>query len=225
MPQYTPPLRDMQFVLHEMLNVEAELAKLPQHEDIDAETIDAVLEEGGKFCSDILQPLNAVGDREGCKLDADGNVKTPTGFKDAYKQYVEAGWPSLAADVDYGGQGLPHLLSSAFMEMINSSNQAWGMYPGLSHGAYTALLAFGTDAQKDLYLPKLVSGEWTGTMCLTEPHCGTDLGILKTKAEEQGDGSYAISGTKIFISAGEHDMADNIVHLVLARLPDAPEPW
>ena len=223
MPQYTPPLRDMQFVLHEMLNVEAELAKLPQHEDIDAETIDAVLEEGGKFCSEILQPLNAVGDREGCKLDADGNVTTPTGFKDAYKQYVEAGWPSLAADVDYGGQGLPHLLSSAFMEMMNSSNQAWGMYPGLSHGAYTALLAFGTDAQKDLYLPKLVSGEWTGTMCLTEPHCGTDLGILKTKAEEQPDGSYAVSGTKIFISAGEHDMADNIVHLVLARLPDAPE--
>ena len=223
MPQYTPPLRDMQFVLHEMLNVEAELAKLPEHEDIDAETVDAVLEEGGKFCADILQPLNAVGDREGCKLDADGNVTTPTGFKDAYKQYVEAGWPSLAADVNYGGQGLPHLLSSAFMEMINSSNQAWGMYPGLSHGAYTALLAFGTDALKDLYLPKLVSGEWTGTMCLTEPHCGTDLGILKTKADDNGDGSYAIYGTKIFISAGEHDMADNIVHLVLARLPDAPE--
>ncbi len=223
MPQYTPPLRDMQFVLHEMLNVEAELAKLPEHEDIDAETVDAVLEEGGKFYADILQPLNAVGDREGCKLDADGNVTTPTGFRDAYQQYVAAGWPSLAADVNYGGQGLPHLLSSAFMEMINSSNQAWGMYPGLSHGAYTALLAFGTDALKDLYLPKLVSGEWTGTMCLTEPHCGTDLGILKTKADDNGDGSYAISGTKIFISAGEHDMADNIVHLVLARLPDAPE--
>ncbi|MCK5865906.1 MAG: acyl-CoA dehydrogenase C-terminal domain-containing protein, partial [Marinobacter adhaerens] len=210
-------------VLHEMLNVEAELAKLPEHEDIDAETVDAVLEEGGKFCADILQPLNAVGDREGCKLDADGNVTTPTGFRDAYQQYVAAGWPSLAADVNYGGQGLPHLLSSAFMEMINSSNQAWGMYPGLSHGAYTALLAFGTDALKDLYLPKLVSGEWTGTMCLTEPQCGTDLGLIRTRATPNDDGSYALEGTKIWITGGEHDLVDNIVHLVLAKLPGAPD--
>ncbi len=222
MPQYTPPLRDMQFVLHEMLNVESALKKLPQHADIDADTINSILEEGGKFCADVLYPLNRVGDREGCTYHGDGVVTTPTGFKEAYAQFVEAGWGALGMDPQYGGQGLPHVIHSAFMEMMNSANQAWTMYPGLSHGAYNALHAFGTDAQKDLYLPKLVSGQWTGTMCLTEPHAGTDLGILKTKAEPQGDGTYAITGTKIFISAGEHDMAENIVHLVLARLPDAP---
>ena len=222
MPQYTPPLRDMQFVLHEMLNVEGALKKLPPHADIDAATIDSVLEEGGKFCAEVLYPLNRVGDREGCTYHGDGVVTTPTGFKEAYQQFVEAGWGGLGMDPDYGGQGLPHVVHSAFMEMMNSANQAWTMYPGLSHGAYNALHAFGTDEQKNLYLPKLVSGEWTGTMCLTEPHAGTDLGILKTKAEPNADGSYSITGTKIFISAGEHDMAQNIVHLVLARLPDAP---
>ncbi len=222
MPQYTPPLRDMQFVLHEMLEVEKHLRKLPPHEDIDVDTINTVLEEGGKFCAEILYPLNQVGDREGCKLQPDGEVKTPTGFKEAYKQFVEAGWPSLGTDPEFGGQGLPHVVDSAFMEMMNSANQAWTMYPGLSHGAYNALHAFGTPEQKALYLPKLVSGEWTGTMCLTEAHCGTDLGLLKTRAEPNSDGSYSITGTKIFISAGEHDMAANIVHLVLARLPDAP---
>ncbi len=222
MPQYTPPLRDMKFVLHEMLDVETRLRKLPPHADIDAATIDTVLEEGGKFCAEVLYPLNQVGDREGCKRSDDGSVTTPTGFKEAYKQFIEAGWPSLGTDPEYGGQGLPHVVDSAFMEMMNSANQAWTMYPGLSHGAYNALHAFGTPEQKNLYLPKLVSGEWTGTMCLTEAHCGTDLGLLKSRAEPNADGSYSITGTKIFISAGEHDMAENIVHLVLARLPDAP---
>jgi alkylation response protein AidB-like acyl-CoA dehydrogenase len=222
MGQYNPPLRDMKFVLHEMLRVETQLRKMPPHADIDVATIDAVLEEGGKFCSEVLYPLNQVGDREGCTRHADGRVTTPAGFKEAYQQFIEAGWSSLGADPAYGGQGLPHVVDSAFMEMLNSANQAWTMYTGLSHGAYNALHAFGTPEQKDLYLPKLVSGEWTGTMCLTEAHAGTDLGMLKTRAEPQADGSYAISGTKIFISAGEHDMSANIVHLVLARLPDAP---
>ena len=222
MAKYTPPLRDMKFVLHELLNVERELKALPPHADIDAETIDTILEEGGKFCAEVLQPINATGDREGCKLNADGSVTTPTGFKAAYRQFVEAGWPSLGADPDFGGQGLPHVVHSAFMEMMNSCNQSFTMYPGLSHGAYNALHAFGTPEQKKTYLPKLVSGEWTGTMCLTEAHCGTDLGLLKSRAEPQADGSYAITGTKIFISAGEHDLSKNIVHLVLARLPDAP---
>jgi len=222
MAKYTPPLRDMKFVLHEMLQVERELKAIPQHADIDAATIDSVLEAGGQFCSEVLQPLNAVGDREGCKLLPDGEVKTPTGFKQAYAQFVEAGWPSLGCATEYGGQGLPHVVASAFMEMMNSANQSWAMYPGLSHGAYNALKAFGTPEQKRLFLPKLVSGEWTGTMCLTEAHCGTDLGMLKTRAEPQADGSYSITGTKIFISAGEHDLSKNILHLVLARLPDAP---
>jgi alkylation response protein AidB-like acyl-CoA dehydrogenase len=222
MAKYTPPLRDMKFVLHEMLQVERELKPIPQHADIDAATIDSVLEAGGQFCAEVLQPLNAVGDREGCKLLPNGDVKTPTGFKEAYKQFVEAGWPSLGADPDFGGQGLPHVVHSAVMEMQNSANQAWTMYPGLSHGAYNALHAFGTPEQKKTFLPKLVSGEWTGTMCLTEAHCGTDLGMLKTRADPRPDGSYAITGTKIFISAGEHDMSENILHLVLARLPDAP---
>ena len=222
MGSYNPPLRDMQFVLHEMLDLQTQLRALPQHADIDVETIDSVLEEGGKFCAEVIFPLNQVGDREGCKLNADGTVTTPTGFKAAYKQFVEAGWPSLGCDPDFGGQGLPHVLASAFMEMMNSANQAWTMYTGLSHGAYNALHAFGTPEQKKLYLPKLVSGDWTGTMCLTESHCGTDLGMLRTRAEPKGDGTYAVTGTKIFISAGEHDMSNNIVHLVLARLPDAP---
>ncbi|MFA5941542.1 MAG: acyl-CoA dehydrogenase C-terminal domain-containing protein [Sinimarinibacterium sp.] len=222
MPTYTPPLRDMRFVLHELLNAERELRELPPHADIDAATIDSVLEEGGKFCAEVLFPLNQIGDREGCTYKGDGVVTTPTGFKEAYAKFVEAGWGALGMDPDFGGQGLPHVIHSAFMEMMNSANQAWTMYPGLSHGAYNALHAFGTPEQKKVYLTKLVSGEWTGTMCLTESHAGTDLGILKTKAEPRGDGTYAITGTKIFISAGEHDMSKNIIHLVLARLPDAP---
>ncbi|MFN3295194.1 acyl-CoA dehydrogenase C-terminal domain-containing protein [Caldimonas sp.] len=223
MPQYTPPLRDMQFVMHEVLNVVDELKTLPAHADIDAETINAVLEEGGKFAAQVIFPLNISGDEEGCTLDKTTHeVKAPKGFKEAYRQYVEGGWPALSCDPEYGGQGLPHVVNQSFYEMLNSANQAWTMYPGLSHGAYEALHAHGTPEQKKLYLPKLVSGEWTGTMCLTEPHCGTDLGLLRTKAEPQGDGTYKLTGQKIFISAGEHDLAENIVHLVLARLPDAP---
>ncbi|MDD3765254.1 MAG: acyl-CoA dehydrogenase C-terminal domain-containing protein [Nevskiales bacterium] len=222
MPQYTPPLRDMQFVLHELLDVETQLKALPQHAEIDAETIDQIVEEAGKFCSNVVFPLNQSGDEEGCTYAGDGVVTAPKGFKEAYQQYVEAGWPALSCDPDFGGQGLPELVNNVLYEMLNSSNQAWTMYPGLTHGAYACLLEHGTDEQKSVYLPKIVSGEWTGTMCLTEPHCGTDLGILRSKAEPNGDGSYAISGTKIFISSGEHDLAENIVHLVLARLPDAP---
>lgn len=223
MPQYTAPLRDMQFVLHELLDVESELKQLPAHADLDADTINQVLEEGGKFASEILFPLNHSGDREGCKLDvATHTVTAPKGYKEAYQKYVEAGWPSLACDPEYGGQGLPLVVNNSFYEMLNSANQAWTMYPGLSHGAYECLHAHGTPEQQALYLTRLVSGEWTGTMCLTESHCGTDLGMLKTKAVPQADGSYQLTGSKIFISAGEHDLSTNIVHLVLARLPDAP---
>jgi len=223
MPQYTPPLRDMQFVMHEVLNVVDELKLLPAHADIDADTINAVLEEGGKFAAEVLAPLNQSGDEEGCTLDKTTHeVKAPRGFKEAYAKYVEGGWPALSCDPAFGGQGLPHIVNQSFYEMLNSANQSWTMYPGLSHGAYEALRAHGSDEQKALYLPKLSSGHWTGTMCLTEAHCGTDLGLLRTKAEPQPDGTYRITGNKIFISAGEHDLAENIIHLVLARLPDAP---
>ena len=222
MGQYTAPLRDMQFVLHELLGVENHLKEMPQHAEIDADTINQVIEEAGKFCSEVIFPINQSGDREGCTYHGDGVVTAPKGFKEAYQQYVEGGWPALGCDPEYGGQGLPILINNAVYEMLNSANQAWTMYPGLSHGAYEALHAHGTDELKLAYLPKLVSGVWTGTMCLTEPHCGTDLGILRSKAEPLADGSYAITGTKIFISAGEHDLSENIIHLVLARLPDAP---
>ncbi|BEP33783.1 acyl-CoA dehydrogenase C-terminal domain-containing protein [Variovorax sp. V59] len=224
MPSYNPPLRDMQFVLHEVLNVADELKALPAHAETDADTINAVIEEAGKFAAEVTFPLNISGDEEGCTLDkATHEVKTPKGFKDAYARYVEGGWPALSCDPAFGGQGLPFVVNQCLFEMLNSANQAWTMYPGLSHGAYEALVAHGTEEQKKTYLPKLTSGEWTGTMCLTEPHCGTDLGLLRTKAEPQADGTYRITGSKIFISAGEHDMADNIIHLVLARLPDAPK--
>jgi alkylation response protein AidB-like acyl-CoA dehydrogenase len=224
MPIYNPPLRDMQFVLHEVFNVVDEYRAMPRHAEVDADTINAVLEEGGKFASEVIFPLNIGGDEEGCKLDRETHeVTTPTGFKDAYARFVEGGWPALSCDPDFGGQGLPFALNQCFYEMLNSANQAWTMYPGLSHGAYEALHAHGTDEQKKVYLPKLVSGEWTGSMCLTESHCGTDLGLLRTKAEPQADGSYRLTGNKIFISAGEHDLAENIIHLVLARLPDAPQ--
>jgi len=223
MSQYVAPLRDMQFVLHELLEVGNELKQIPRYAEVDADTINQVLEEGAKFTSKVLFPLNLPGDHEGCHLDAATHeVSTPKGFKEAYRQFVEAGWPSLTCDPEYGGQGLPIVLYNPFSEMLNACNQAWYMYPGLSHGAYECLHEHGTAEQKKLYLPKLVSGEWTGTMCLTEAHCGTDLGLLRSKAEPQPDGSYRITGSKIFISAGEHDMAANIVHLVLARLPDAP---
>jgi alkylation response protein AidB-like acyl-CoA dehydrogenase len=223
MPTYNPPLRDMQFVMHEVLHVTDEFKTMPRHAEVDVDTINAILEEGGKFAVDVIFPLNISGDEEACVHDKTTHeVTTPKGFKQAFKQYAEGGWPALACDPEYGGQGLPIVVNQCFYEMLNSANQAWTMYPGLTHGAYEALHAHGTDEQKKTYLPKLTSGEWTGTMCLTEPHCGTDLGLLRTKAEPQADGTYKITGNKIFISAGEHDMVSNIVHLVLARLPDAP---
>ena len=223
MPSYVAPLRDMHFVIHELLDVEATFKNSSKYAEVDKDTINQVLEEAGKFCTNVLLPLNQVGDREGCRRLDDGSIKTPTGFKDAYQQFVEGGWASLACDANFGGQDLPQLVNSAVYEMMNSANQAWTMYPGLSHGAYECLHAHGTEYQKNTYLEKLVSGQWTGTMCLTEPHCGTDLGILKTKAEPLDDGTYRITGTKIFISSGDHDLSENIVHLVLARLPNAPE--
>ncbi len=224
MPSYTPPLRDLQFVMHEVLKVADEYKALPAYAEVDVDTINAVLEEGGKFASEVTFPLNISGDEEGCRLDRETHeVTTPKGFKEAYAKYVEGGWPALSGDPEFGGQGLPIVVSQAFYEMLNAANQAWTMYPGLTSGAYAALRTHGTPEQKKTYLPKLVSGEWTGTMCLTEPHCGTDLGLLRTKAEPQADGTYRITGNKIFISAGEHDLVPNIVHLVLARLPDAPK--
>jgi alkylation response protein AidB-like acyl-CoA dehydrogenase len=223
MPQYTPPLRDMQFVLHELFKVSDEFKALPKHAEVDAATINAVLEEGGKFAAEVLFPLNQSGDAEGCTLDRTTHaVSAPKGFKQAYAQYVEGGWAALSCDPEYGGQGLPITLNQCFFEMMNSANQAWTMYPGLTHGAYECLHTHGTPEQKATYLPKLTSGRWMGTMCLTEAHCGTDLGLLRSKAEPQADGSYRINGSKIFISSGENDLAENIVHLVLARLPDSP---
>lgn len=221
MPEYKAPLRDMQFVLHEVLDSETHYQSIGA-EDASRDMVDAILGEAAKFCEEVLAPLNQVGDKEGCTWN-DGVVTTPTGFKEAYQQWTENGWPSLSNPVEFGGQGLPDSIGNMVSELVSTANWAWGMYPGLSHGAMNTLELHGTDEQKETYLTKLVSGEWTGTMCLTEPHCGSDLGILKSKAEPQADGSYAISGTKIFISAGEHDMVENIVHIVLARLPDAPE--
>lgn len=221
MPTYNPPLKDMRFVLRDVLDFDQHYATLPGAEEATPDTVDAILEEGAKFARDVLSPLNSVGDTEGCTW-SDGNVKTPTGFREAYKQYVDAGWPSMIQSEELGGQGLPESLGTILSEMNGTANWSWAMYPGLSHGAMNTLAAHGTEEQQQAYLTKLVSGEWTGTMCLTESHCGTDLGLLKTRAEPNEDGSFAITGQKIFISAGEHDMADNIVHIVLARLPGAP---
>ncbi len=224
MPSYTPPLRDMQFLLHEVHQAVDQLSAMPRFADLDVDTVNAVMEEAGKFTSTVTAPLNLSGDAEGCTLDKTHHTVTaPKGFKEAYAQFVEGGWPALTCDPEYGGQGLPATVGTCVGEMLNAANQAWAMYYGLSHGAYEALSAHGTDAQKQTYLPKLTSGEWTGTMCLTEPQCGTDLGLLRTKAEPQPDGTYKLTGSKIFISAGEHDFVPNIVHLVLARLPDAPK--
>tara|TARA_R110002110_G_scaffold165930_16_gene366360 strand:+ start:3057 stop:4856 length:1800 start_codon:yes stop_codon:yes gene_type:complete len=220
MPSYKAPLREYRFLLNELLDF-SQYANLPGFQDAPADLVVAILEEAAKLTEEVLQPLNQVGDREGCKLE-NGVVTTPTGFKDAYKLLVDGGWPALVADTAYGGQGLPNALGVIFNEMVSSANMAFGMYPGLSHGAYSALSQHGTDEQKKKYLPRLVTGEWTGTMNLTEPHCGTDLGLLRTKAVPVGDGSYKISGQKIFISAGEHDLAENILHLVLARIEGAP---
>lgn len=222
MPEYKVPYRDMRFALNEVFDISHHYSQLPGCEEVSQDMVDAILEEGGKFAERVIGPLNQIGDQQGCQFN-DGEVKTPDGFKEAYQQYQEAGWPSLAHAEEWGGQGLPNSLGIVMSELIGTANWSWSMYPGLSHGAMQTLEQHGTQEQKETYLTKLVSGEWTGTMCLTEAHCGTDLGMLRTKAEPSDDGSYAISGTKIFISAGQHDMTDNIVHIVLARLPDAPE--
>ncbi len=222
MPEYKAPLRDIQFVIHEMLNSEELYQSLPGYEDATPDLMNAIIDEAAKFSENVLSPLNQSGDEEGCVWSEEG-VKTPEGFVEAYKQYVEGGWPALSAEPGHGGQGMPGLLGIINNELAGTANWSWLMYPGLSHGAIRTIEEHGDDEQKDKYLTKLISGDWTGTMCLTEAHCGTDLGLLRTKAEPQADGSYAVTGTKIFISAGEHDMAENIVHIVLARLPDAPE--
>ncbi len=220
MPTYTAPVKDMQFVLHEVLNITG--SDVPGYADLDEGFTSAVLEEAGKVARDVLAPLNASGDREGCHLE-NGVVRTPKGFDVAFKAMKDGGWTALDCDPDYGGQGLPYLMGTAVGEMFVSANMAFNMYQGLTHGAYSAIHVHGTDAQKATYLPKMVSCEWTGTMNLTEPHCGTDLGQMRTKAEPQDDGSYKITGQKIFISAGEHDLADNIIHLVLAKAPGGGE--
>jgi alkylation response protein AidB-like acyl-CoA dehydrogenase len=220
MAVYKGPVKDINFVLNEVLDV-ASLAKLPGYEDATPDTIQAILEEAAKLCENVLFPLNRTGDEEGCHYE-NGVVRTPKGFKEAYDQFREGGWTAVTCDPEYGGQGLPATVGFALQEMFTASNQAFSMYPGLSHGAYEALSRHGSDELKKLYLPKLTDGTWSGTMCLTEPHCGTDLGMLRTRAEPQPDGSYSITGTKIFISAGEHDLTENILHLVLARPEGAP---
>ncbi len=220
MPTYTAPIRDLQFVLNDVLDVSK--ADVPGYDEMEPDFTSAVLNEAGKLASEVLAPLNAVGDQEGCRLE-NGVVRTPAGFKEAYDQMKLGGWMGLDCDPDYGGQGMPYLLATAVGEMFVASNMAFNMYQGLTHGAYSAIHVHGTDAQKATYLPKMVEGSWTGTMNLTEPHCGTDLGLMRTKAEPQDDGSYAITGQKIFISAGEHDLAENIIHLVLAKAPGGGE--
>ena len=220
MATYTAPLRDMKFVYRELFNGD-DLQNLPGYGDFSADVVDAVLEEAGKLATEVLFPINRSGDEEGCTYE-NGVVRTPKGFKEAYDQFTAGGWTGLGADPAYGGQGAPKAVNMLVEEMICSANMSFGMYPGLTHGAYNALSLYGTDEQKQTYLPKFTDGTWSGTMCLTEPQCGTDLGLVRTKAEPQADGSYNITGTKIFISAGEHDLTQNIVHLVLARMPDAP---
>jgi alkylation response protein AidB-like acyl-CoA dehydrogenase len=220
MPVYNAPTKDTQFILHDVLKVSE--SDIPGYSELEAEFTGAVLEEAGKVATNVLHPLNVVGDTEGCRLE-NGIVYTPTGFKDAFEQVKEGGWTGLDMPEEYGGQNMPYVIGTAVGEMFSAANQAFVMYQGLTHGAASAILAHGTEEQKNTYLPNMVSCEWTGTMNLTEPHCGTDLGLMRTKAEPQGDGSYKISGQKIFISSGDHDMADNIIHLVLAKIPGGPE--
>ena len=219
---YKAPIRDMQFVLHELLEVERTFTELPGGEEASADIIDAILEEGAKLCENVVFPTNRIGDVEGCRFD-DGEVHTPSGFKEAYDAVAAGGWTALACDPEYGGQGLPHTLSVFFEEMLQSCNMSLALYQGLTRGAYVAIRAHGTDELKRTYLPKLADGSWTGVMCLTESHAGSDLGLLRTRATPDGDGNYRVSGTKIFITGGDQDITENIVHLVLARLPDAPE--
>jgi alkylation response protein AidB-like acyl-CoA dehydrogenase len=220
MPSYTPPTKDMQFILHDVLNITE--SSIPGYDELEADFTSAILDEAGKLTSEVLAPLNVVGDKEGCRLE-NGVVYTPTGFKEAFEQVKEGGWPGLDMPEEFGGQNMPYVIGTAVGEMFSSANMAFTMYQGLTHGAASAILAHGSQAQKETYLPKMVSCEWTGTMNLTEPHCGTDLGLMRTKAEPQEDGSYKISGQKIFISAGEHDMSENIIHLVLAKIVGGPD--
>ncbi|PHQ66618.1 MAG: acyl-CoA dehydrogenase, partial [Paracoccus sp.] len=220
MPSYTPPVRDLQFVLQDLLQLQH--AKLPGHEDLDPDFTEAILDAAGKLAAEVMAPINVSSDRQGCRLE-NGIVRTPEGFQAAYDALKDGGWTALDCDTEYGGQGLPVVMGQAVSEMFSSANMAFAMYPGLAHGAYSAIHAHGTDAQKQQYLPQIVSGEWTGTMNLTEPHCGTDLGLLRSRAEPQDDGSYLISGQKIFISAGDHDLSENVIHLVLAKAPGGGE--
>jgi alkylation response protein AidB-like acyl-CoA dehydrogenase len=220
MTTYTAPTNDMAFILHELLEIEKQ--EIPGYSDMTPDFTSAILEEAGKLNSEILHPLNTVGDTEGCRLE-NGVVYTPKGFKEAFNQIRSGGWPGIDCSPEYGGQGIPAVVAMQTSEMFASSNQALAMYHGLTHGAQSAIIAHGTDAQKETYLPKMISCEWTGTMNLTEPHCGTDLGLMRTKADPANDGTYKISGQKIFISAGDHDLADNIIHLVLAKIPNGPK--
>ena len=221
MPSYNAPVRDTRFVINELLDLSS-YADLTGFEAVTPELVDTLVEEAGKFAGEVLAPLNAIGDKEGCTRHSDGRVTTPPGFKEAYNQFREAGWGAISMPTEFGGQGLPHVLNFVVEEFVDAANIGFGLYPGLAMGAVAALASAGTEEQQRTYLPKLVSGEWLGTMNLTEAHCGTDLGLIRTKAVPQGDGSYAISGTKIFISSGEHDLTENIIHLVLAKTPDAP---
>ncbi|WP_293861390.1 acyl-CoA dehydrogenase C-terminal domain-containing protein [uncultured Alsobacter sp.] len=221
MPSYRAPIEDVTFLLQDVVGFDRH-GNLPGFGDLGPETLEAILREGAKLVEEVAQPLNRIGDEAGCTRAPDGSVSTPPGFRDAYRAYAAGGWIGLSAPEDYGGQGLPYTLTAVMNEFMSGANVAFGMYPGLTMGAVAALMQHGSQQQKDLYLPPMIEGRWTGTMNLTEPHCGTDLGMIRTKAVPRGDGSYAISGTKIFISAGEHDLSENIVHLVLARIEGAP---
>ncbi|MCF6329827.1 MAG: acyl-CoA dehydrogenase family protein, partial [Henriciella sp.] len=222
MPRYDAPVRDMQFLFHDLLALQ-NYSNLPGFEEASPDLIDAILEESGKFAKDVLFPLNSIGDEQGCIRNKDGSVKTPDGFKEAYAQMIENGWPLLGKTPEMGGQGLPYVLQMACSEMTSSANMAFGMYPGLTSGAYEALMAGGSDELKQKYGPNMASAKWAGTMNLTEPQCGTDLGLIKTKAVPNGDNSYKITGQKIWISGGEQDLTENIIHLVLARIEGAPD--